>query len=119
MADATQYLQLTFAGASYLLPSTAGFTIEQRENLTLNNARDGRVTAWRTTRKGRMPAYALDAAFRVVRRDDWQRAVFVEAMPQALGVIVDDVQLLPRNQAQVSPFTPLGPRPTPVGHVFS
>ena len=119
MADATQYLRLTFAGATYLLPSTAGFTIEQRENLQVSNAPNERVSAWRATRTGRWPAYALNSEFQVTRRNDWQRAVFVEAMPHALGIIVDDVHLLPRAQVQVSPFTPLGPPATRAGHLFS
>lgn len=119
MADAKQYLRLTFAGANYLLPSTAGFTIEQRENLSINSALNQRVSAWRVVRNSRWPAYALNGEFQVTRRDDWQRAVFVEAMPHALGVIVDDVHLLQRAQAQVSSFTPLGPPATRAGHLFS
>ncbi len=119
MADSKQYLRLVVAGVDYLLPSTAGFTIEQRENLQVNNVASGRVSAWRVTRNNRWPAYALDREFQVTRPSNWQRAVFVEAAPHAIGVIVDDVHLLPRAQAQVSPFTPLGKPATPAGHLFS
>ncbi len=119
MAESYQYLRLTFAGGSYLLPSTAGFTIEQRESLHLNGDLTAHVTAWRVTRNARWPAYALDQEFQVTRRDDWQRAVFVEAMPHAIGIIVDDVHLLPRSPAQASTFTPLGPVPTAAGHLFN
>jgi len=119
MADPKQYLRLAIGGGSYLLPSTAGFTIEQRENLQVNNDRNARVSAWRVTRNGRMPAYALTGKFEVTRREEWERAVFIEAMPHAIGVIVDDVYLLPRAQVQASPFTPLGPPPTDAGHLFS
>lgn len=119
MADPKQYLRLTITGGNYLLPSTAGFTIEQRENLQANSDKAARVSAWRVTRTARWPAYALDGEFRVTRRDDWQRAVFVEAIPHPIGVIVDDVHMLPRAQVQTSPFTPLGPAATEAGHLFS
>jgi hypothetical protein len=119
MADNKQYLRLTIEGGNYLLPSTAGFTIEQRENLQLSTDPTARVSAWRTTRQGRMPAYALDREFRVTHRDDWQRAVFVEALPHAIGIIADDVHLMPRGHVQASPFTVLGPAPTGAGHLFN
>jgi hypothetical protein len=119
MADPKQYLRLTFAGVSCLLPNSAGYTIENRENLILNDRRDGRVSAWRTSRNSRWPAYALDRNFKIVRRDDWQRAVFIEAVPHAIGVIVDDVHLLPRPQTPVAAFVPLGPPATRAGHLFS
>lgn len=118
MNDPKQYLRLSFGGGTYLLPSTAGYTIEQRENLTANTS-SSNVCAWRSVRGSRWPAYALDDNFQPVRRDDWERAVFVEALPHAYGVIVDDVHLLPRSQMQVSPFSPLGPAPTRAGHLFS
>lgn len=119
MAESKQYLRLTFGGASWLLPNTAGYTIEQRENMTLNTVRDGRVSAWRTTRSNRWPAYALDDGFKVTRRDGWERAVFIEAAPHAIGVIVDEVQLLPRTQTQAAPFSPLGAPATRAGHLFA
>jgi hypothetical protein len=119
MADSKQFLRLTFGGGTYLLPSTAGFTIEQRESLQLSESATSRVSAWRLVRNSRWPAYALDGNFQPIRPNDWQRAVFVEAMPHAIGVIVDDVHLLARGQAQVTPYTPLGPTPTRSGHLFS
>lgn len=119
MADPKQYLRLNFSGGAYLLPSTAGYTIEQRDSLQLNDNTGSRVSAWRTVRASRWPAYALDADFRPIRRNEWQRAVFVEALPYAIGIIVDDVHLLPRQQAQVTPFTPLGQKPTRAGHIFT
>jgi len=119
MADTQQFLRLTVSGGHYLLPSTAGFTIEQRDNLHVNTTASSRVCAWRLVRNSRWPAYALDRDFRPVRRDDWQRAVFVEAMPHAIGVIVDDVHLLARGQAQVTSYQPLGAAPTRAGHLFA
>lgn len=119
MADSKQYLKLSFAGGTYLLPSTAGFTIEQRENLQLNDSPSSHVSAWRQARSSRWPAYALDADFRPTHNHAWQRAVFVEAMPHAIGVTVDEVHLLARATAQVTPYMPLGPVPTRAGHLFT
>ncbi len=120
MADPKQqqYLSMTFAGSTFLLPGTTGFTIEQRENLTVNEDSDGNASAWRVVRNDRFPAYALDGHFQVVRRVDWERAVFVDSTSGSIGVIVDDVHLLARAQAQVAPFTPLGTAPTSVGPLF-
>jgi hypothetical protein len=119
MVDPKQYLRLSFGGGTYLLPSTSGYTIEQRENLMVNNSPASNVCAWRSVRGSRWPAFALDQDFQPTRRGDWERAVFIEALPHAFGVIVDDVHLLPRAQMQVSQFTPLGPAPTRAGHLFS
>ncbi|HKQ30587.1 MAG TPA: hypothetical protein VJS66_04805 [Burkholderiales bacterium] len=119
MTEPKQYLRMSFGTGTYLLPSTSGYTIEQRENLVASNAANSNVCAWRSVRGSRWPAFALDDQLQPVRRDDWQRAVFIEALPHAFGMIVDDVHMLPRAQMQVSPFTPLGPAPTRVGHLFS
>ena len=119
MAETKQYLRMTFGKGTYLLPSTSGYTIEQRENLLVNNSPTGHVCAWRSVRGSRWPAFALDDEFQPSRRDNWERAVFIESLPHAFGLIVDDVHLLPRGPMQVSPFTPLGPASTRAGHLFS
>lgn len=119
MADPNQYLRLQLGSTSYLLPSVSGFTIEQRENLITNKSPDGNVAAWRSVRAARLPAYSLDAMLRVTRHHHWHRAVFLDAAPQAVGLVVDEVQLLPRAETTVSPFTPLGLPPTRLGHLFS
>jgi len=56
---------------------------------------------------------------RVTRHPDWHRAVFLDALPHAVGLVVDEVQLLPRAETTVTPFTPLGLPPTRLGHLFS
>jgi hypothetical protein len=117
MAEQKQYLRLTIAQSSFLLPSATGFTIEQRDNLLINSGRNGNVAAWRVVRNNRQPAYALDGAFKAVRRDDWQRAVYVESTTGTYGIVVDDVYLLPR--AQVATFIPLGAAPVGAGHLFN
>ena len=119
MADPNQYLRLQLGETSYLLPSAAGFTIEQRENLIANKSSEGKVAAWQAVRSARLPAYCLDGRLQVTRHHDWHRAVFLDAAPHAVGLVVDEVQLLPRSETTVSPFLPLGLAPTRVGHLFS
>lgn len=119
MSDTNQYLSLELGSAIFLLPNGSGFTIEQRENLIANKSSDGNVAAWRSVHSKRMPAYCLDASLRVTRHQHWHRAVFLDASPHAVGLVVDDVELLPRAETTVAPFTPLGPPPTRVGHLFS
>jgi hypothetical protein len=119
MADANQYLRLQLGGVSYLLPSGSGYTIEQRENLITNKSLEGNVAAWQSLRSARVPAYCLDAMLRVTRHHNWHRAVFLEAAPHAVGLAVDEVQLLPRSDTIITSFTPLGHPPTRLGHLFS
>jgi len=119
LADPNQYLRMQLDGVSYLLPGVAGFTIEQRENLVTNKSPDGNVAAWRSVRSTRLPAYCLDANLRVTRHQQWHRAVFLDAQPQAVGLVAVEVQLLPRAETVISPFMPLGLPPTRAGHLFS
>lgn len=119
MADSNQFLRLQLGSTSYLLPSATGFTIEQRENLITNKSLEGNVAAWLSVRSVRLPAYCFDATLRVTRHHHWHRAVFLDAVPHAVGLVVDEVQLLPRAETTVSPFTPLGQPPTRLGHLFS
>lgn len=118
MTASPQYLRLQLDGTGYLLPNTVSFAIEQRETL-MPNAGAGNVTAWRSGRQGRWPAYSLNAALNVARRRDWQRAIFLETGGRGVGLIVDDVQMLGRSDMQIARFTPLGPPPTPHGHLFA
>lgn len=119
MAESNQYLRLDISGASYLLPSTVRYTIEQRDSLAPNPDTTSAVVAHRQVRSARWPAYCVDADLQPARRADWQRAVFIETHPEAVGVIVDDVHLLPRGGVQVAPFSPPGPAPTPYGQLFN
>lgn len=114
VADLNQYLRIALNGSTMLLPSGLSAAIEQRDALT-PNAGGGKVTAWRVHRGRRFPAYCLDAALQPVRRDDWERAVFLDGV----GLIVDEVQMLGRAETTVHPFTPLGPAPTPAGHLYN
>lgn len=114
MADLNQYLRISFDGASALLPGRASAAIESRDVLTLNPG-GGKVAAWRSHRGRRLPAYCLDARLKPVRRDGWERAVFLDGV----GLVVDEVQMLGRTEGTVQPFTPLGAPPTPAGHLYS
>lgn len=118
MRTQAQYARVQLHGANYLLPSTVGLVIEQRDALQ-PNAEGGDVTAWRTRHETRWPAYSLDAAFKLTHQKKWQRALFFEAGADSVGVIVDEAQMLARADIQISPFTPLGPAPTRHGHLFN
>ena len=102
----------------YLLHSSASLAIEQRGSLVLNDDANANIAAWRASGARRWPAYALDAELRVRRRPRWERAVFINAAAGPIGLIADEIQLLPQAQVRVEPFTPLGPPPTGGGHVF-
>jgi hypothetical protein len=119
LAEPNQYLRLVLGGVNYLLPSTASFSIEQREGMVVNDDPAAKIAAWRIVKSKRWPAYSLDGEFRVIRHDDWQRAVFLDAVPNAIGLVVDEVQLLPRVEVRAVPFTPLGAPPLQAGHLFS
>jgi len=119
LTEPHQYLRLDLGKANYLLPSTASFSIEKREGMLINNSPQSNVAAWRVVKSQRWPAYFLDGDFRATRYADWQRAVFLEAVPHAIGLVVQEVQLLPRAEVEVAPFTPLGSPPSRAGHLFS
>jgi len=120
LAELNQYLRIGLWGVDYLLPSSASVSIEQRGNLILNDEpADTNVTAWRVVESERWPAFYLNAELELTRGDDWQRVVFLEAKPHPIGLIADEVELLPRADVHVEPFTPLGLPPTPRGHLFS
>ena len=117
MRTQAQYARLQLHGANYLMPSTVGLVIEQRDALQPNTD-GGNATAWRTRHEARWPAYSLDPAFKLTQRKQWNRALFLEAGANSVGVIVDEVQMLSRADIQISPFTPLGAPPTRHGHLF-
>lgn len=117
MADSRQYLRIGLQGVDYLLPSTASYAIEKREHLELGVPGE-RVVAWRNTPAGRWPAYSVDADLNPLERLAWQRAVFLQAGPQPVGLVADELQVLSREEVRVEPFRPPGPAPTPAGHLF-
>jgi hypothetical protein len=119
MTRADQYLRLQLGDASYLLPSDPSFVIEPRENLSTNKSDEGQAVAWRVEHDLRLPVFYLDANLRAIRNKGWRRAVFLNAAPQAVGLAVDEAQLLPSTETVIIPFVPPGPAPTRLGHLFS
>ncbi len=119
MRDANQYLRFDLGGVHYLLASSASEAIELRDNMTINTATTGNVGAWRSNDEARWPAYCLDRELRVSREDAWERAIFLDARPHPVGLLASQVQVLPSGETEIVPFTPLGPAPTPVGHLFT
>ncbi len=119
MRNTNQYLRFSLAGTYYLIFGGVSVAIDQRGGLEINKTGTGRVCAWRLHDGTRWPAYCLDRDFKVAQRDDWERAIFLEAQPTPVGLIADQVQLLLEGEAQVTPFTPLGRPATTAGHLFS
>lgn len=119
MAGPEQYLRVAFAGREFLLPNSASVAIEQRDALQLNDSDSGTEVAWWQSRGKRLPVYSLDGNFRPVRNGDWQRAVFLKAQPDPIGLAANAIELLPRTEVRVEPYHPLGQAPTRGGHLFS
>jgi hypothetical protein len=119
LRESSQYLHFNLGGVHYLLSSSASEAIELRDNLTVNTAAVGNVGAWRSNDDTRWPAYCLDRDLRVSREDAWERAIFLDARPNPVGLLANQVQMLPSGETEVVSFTPLGPPPTPAGHLFT
>lgn len=121
MPELNQYLRIGLEQVSYLLPSEASLSIEQRDNLVAADTVDGNdaVTAWRVIQQDRWPAFHLGGDLQPTKNPHWQRAIFLEDQPHPLGLIADEIQLLPRTEVHIEPFTPLGAAPSPAGHLFS
>lgn len=117
MAD-TQFLRIQIDTVEYFLPSGTSVAIEKRESLTVDNSRSI-VSAWRESPAGRWPAYCVDEELIPSLRQDWVRAVFVQAQPYPIGIIGDEIQLVTIDSLDVAPFTPLGAPATSAGHLFS
>ncbi len=103
----------------YLLSGRASVAIDQRDNLELNESTRSQISAWRKQDGDRWPAFCLDRDLKVAHRREWDRAIFLEARPYPVGLIADQVELMVEGEVEVVPFTPLGPPPTRVGHLFT
>jgi len=119
VTETRQFLRIGFMGVDYLLPNNTSYVIEKREHLEINDAPGALIAAWQATPTGRAPAYSVDANLNPLPRHSWQRAVFLQAGNQTLGLIADELQLLAREDVRVEPFIPPGPALTPAGHLFS
>ncbi|MEJ2106526.1 MAG: hypothetical protein P8X48_04225 [Acidiferrobacteraceae bacterium] len=115
-----QYLRFTIEHRSYLLPSGATLSIEQRESMFLNPDQNAPIVAWHEARGARWPAYGLTAELRQGVAPRWQRAVFLPANPTPVGLVADEIQLIPpQTGIEVMPFSPLGRTPGYAGHLFN
>lgn len=118
MADQRQYLRIRLQSTDYLMPGTAGFTIEKRESLEVSDG-NALVVGWHVTAGGRAPAFSLDAELNPHPRHGWQRAVFLQSGTRRVGLVADELQLLAREDVRPEPFRPLGPPPTAAGPLFN
>jgi hypothetical protein len=116
LAENRQFLRIGLLGVDYLLPSSASFVIEKREELEAG-VPGSPVAAWQATASGRVPAYSVDAELNPFARHGWQRAVFLQGA-SPVGLIADELQLLAREDVRIERLRPLGPAPTPTGHLF-
>lgn len=117
MAD-TQYLRIQIETTEYFLPGGTSVAIEKRETMVPDNS-GSIVAAWRQTAAARWPAYCVDSELIPSLRQDWVRAVFIQSQPNPIGIIGDEIQLVNVDAANITPFTPLGPPATSVGHLFT
>ena len=119
MAVTGQYLRIVLAGMDFLLPSSASIAIEQRDSLVENGDDDSPAVAWQESKGIRWPAFHLDRDLHVTKSDDWQRAVFLNARPHPVGLVANEIQLMPRSDVPVETFHPLGVPHSTHGHLFS
>ncbi len=117
MTDLRHYLELRFAGQVFLMPNGSDISVEPRENMQLEQR--GRAAALRTVQGESWLAYALGPDWSPRPDAPWTRAVFLNnGASQPVGVLVDDLKLLPVGSMRIEPFTPLGPAPVPGRHLF-
>lgn len=117
MTALRHYLEFGFAGHRFLLPNNPDLLIEPRENMEIEGR--GSAAALRRVQGVTWLAYALGPDFSPVRESLWTRAVFLETHARRpVGLLVDDVRLVPVDALRIEPFTPLGPAPVSGQHLF-
>ncbi|MHB8254488.1 MAG: hypothetical protein ACYDEV_12500 [Acidiferrobacter sp.] len=117
MTPLRHYLEFQFAGQAFLLPNTPDLLIEPRENMQVE--RRGQAAAVRSVQGVVWRAYALGADLRPLPDSAWTRAVFLNInASQPIGLLVDELKLLPVDNLRIEPFTPLGPAPATGYHLF-
>ncbi|GMQ91576.1 MAG: hypothetical protein BMS9Abin11_0885 [Gammaproteobacteria bacterium] len=119
MADSNQYLRLTLTDRNFLLPSTASLAIEQKDSIQLGAQPHGSIIGHRNVGGSKWPVLLLSSELQGDTSAAWTRAVFVGNAIHAVGIAVNEVMLLPRQDTEVEPFNPVGPPPTSAGHIFS
>ena len=103
------YIELRFADRLYLMANVPQLVVEPRENLLIEPT--GRAAAQRVVQGVSWPAYALDAALEPVAQSPWTRAIFLNSTERGVGILVDEMRLVPVDRLRIEPFVPLGPPP--------
>lgn len=118
MTGLRHYLELKFAGHTFLMPNSSELLIEPRENMQVE--RKGQAAAKRSMQGAEWLAYALDAQMGTLPESSWTRAVFMNVnAARPVGLLVDDLRLLPVDGLRIEPFVPLGPAPDTGYHLFN
>ncbi len=111
------YLEIRFDGRTFLIPNAPDLLIEPRENM--QDEPRGTAAATRVVQGAVWPAYALDADLKARLDAPWTRAVFLNSTAaRPVGLLVEDLKLLPVDSLRIEPFTPLGPSPKTGRHLF-
>jgi len=117
MTALRHYLECSFAHHRFLIPNDSDLLVESRENMQIE--KKGRAAATRRVQGALWRAYALDGEFKPVLESGWTRAVFLETHDsRPVGLLVDDLNVLPVDTLRIEPFTALGPAPVPGHHLF-
>ncbi len=119
MVSSAQFLLFRIGDTSYLVPGSATVAIDKRDSLSRDDSGQGGICAWRTGGTERWPVYLLDAQLRPSGGGHWERAIFLPASPHPVAIAANAVQLLPQSEVSTVSFRPLGPPPTPAGHLFN
>lgn len=117
MTALRHYLEFGFAGHRFLLPNSHELVIEPRENMEIEQK--GYAAALRRVQGVIWLAYALDSEFKAVPESPWTRAIFLDTQGRRpVGLLVEDMRLVPLDTLRIEPFTPLGPTPVSGQHLF-
>lgn len=108
MTDIKHYLEIVLDGATFLLPHVPGIQVEVRENMQVEAI--GVVAARRHVQGAAWPALALDRNLMPCLDSPWTRAVFLPPNERPVGLLINDMKLVPADSLRIEPFIPLGAR---------
>ncbi|MDA8391128.1 MAG: hypothetical protein M0Z76_10435 [Gammaproteobacteria bacterium] len=108
-ASVRHYLEISFAGGTYLMPNLPQLVVEPRENLAVR--RLGMAAAQRVVQGVTWPAFALNAELEPVAEAPWTRGIFLNPAGRGVGILVDDMRLVAVDRLRIEAFSPLGPLP--------
>ncbi len=108
-APIRHYIELRMGSSTFFLANTPLLVIEPRENMLVKPV--GLAAAQRVVQGVAWPAFSLDADMEPVADAPWTRAIFLNTAEHGVGILVDDLRLVPVDHLRVEPFFPLGPLP--------